>query len=239
MLKKTVFPMLFIFLAALTIPSVRTFADEKELSAQAFLDKVRTPTGRNGKSTMKGIVRNQKKIDGENKRKEAPISLAITFMPTRTVAKLEVGENETYTIGQEYGSEKGATSVETTKKDESKELLLPYFGVKPEDLTMSFLFWDLVKEHEKDSVKGRECRVFELKSPEKAGFLKVYIDKDYYFPLKVVFYPKNEEDYTRKIEVDEFDKKDHIWYVTGLDYLGPGWRTDITFDKYDSSARNQ
>jgi hypothetical protein len=168
-----------------------------------------------------------------------PIYLGIRFTPERTLAQVVANNNEFYLIGQAYSDKPESTSIIVNRPDKEKSVLADC-GIRPEDLTLSFLYWPLQKELKNDSIKGYPCRVFQLLSPDKKESANVYISSQYFFPLKVEWFKnsngKEPSVPSRTLEVKSFkkDPNENFWIVDTLEIYGPGFRTKIDFP--ESSA---
>jgi hypothetical protein len=223
-----------IVVALLTLTTVRA----EELTAEQFLDIVRKPPRAESWAKMQGDIihkeRNKKTIS-------APIYLAIKFTPNRLLGQVVINNDFGYMIGQAYTQGADSTSV-ISMNDENGiyKYKLSDFGVRPDDLTMSFLYWDFVEELESTTIKGQKTRLMILESPNKNTLVKVYISSNYYFPLKVEWFKKVEKnsEYYRKLEITSFQKKNDFWLIKGLTVSGPGWKTLIKFNDTDAELMN-
>jgi hypothetical protein len=206
------------------------FSAGKDSDAESFLYAVRMHKGPGTWADMQG--------DAVHKRrgsdlKKSPIHFAIRFTPTQVFAKLLAGKNEGYTIGLFTSSdaERKVSVIPLFKETKENPSILKYYGIRPEDLTMSFLYWDFEKELAEERVSMQLCRVFVLNSPDKNEKVTVYISRKYLFPLKVEWTRAGEKKYYRDLTVSSFRKVNGLWLIDALVLSGPGWRTKITFDK--------
>lgn len=212
--------LLFFFLLSINIA-----AGEKKLTPQQFLKITQHPPGKKTWAQLKGKITHERK---KSPLQEAPVYFGVRFTPELTFAEITVGKDETYSIGQSYMAKEKVTVI-PAKGVPYNPSILKNFGIKPGDLTMSFLFWNLKKELEPDSFKTRACRVFQLKSPDKTETAKVWISEEYFFPLKVEWTRSNEGEPYRALEVDSFQKVNDLWVIDSLLLTGPGWRTKVEF----------
>ena len=204
-------------------------ADENPLppekwSPQEFLARVRNPPGRDSWASMKGSA--QHKRDNA-KTVKADIQMGIFFTPVRTLAQIRFNSNEIYTIGQSYGKD-GSTSVDKRIPHGVKPQIGVY-GITPEDLAMSFLYWDFLLEHPADTVRGQPCRVFTLVSKDKNQRVKVTVSCEYFFPLRAEWFNANDTEPIRKLEAAAFKKDNDYWFVSKLILSGKNWITTIRF----------
>lgn len=201
---------------------------ERELTSVEFISVVRNPPGRECWAKMDGKATHKR--DG-SKTVSAPVHLGILFTPKRTVAQVKF-KNEIYNIGQSYGNPPTSTTESILEDDKPQ---IGVFGIRPEDLTMGFIYWPVKVENEKESALGQSCRVFTMVSPAKDETAKVYISEEYFFPLKVEWSKLSEDGKSaeapfRTLEITSFKKEKDFWLVNSLGIFGPGWRTKIEFE---------
>lgn len=191
---------------------------------QDFLARVRNPPGRDSWASMKGTAQHRR----ENARPvKTNIEMGIFFTPVRTLAQIRFNTNEIYTIGQSYGKD-GATSVEN-KIPAGVKPQIGVYGITPEDLAMSFLYWDFRSEHPPETVRGQNCRVFTLISKDRSERVKVAVSCEYFFPLRAEWFRRNETEPVRKLEAAAFKKDRDYWFVSKLILSGSHWVTTIRF----------
>ncbi len=226
-MKKTL-PLLFL-LTTLLSGSLLLAAPADDLppekwTAQDFLARVRNPPGRDSWASMKGTAQHRR----DNARPvKAELEMGIFFTPVRTLAQIRFNGNEIYNIGQSYGKD-ASTSVDSRIPPGQKPRIGIY-GITPEDLAMSFLYWDFLEEHPQDSVRGQPCRVFTLVSKDRSERVKVTVSCEYFFPLRAEWFRKEEKEPTRKLEAAAFRKSNDYWFVSKLVLSGKDWTTTIRF----------
>ena len=197
--------------------------------AQDFLARVRNPPGRDSWALMKGSAQHRR----DNARPvKAALEMGIFFTPVRTLAQIRFNGSEIYTIGQSYGKD-GSTSVDR-KIPSGVKPQIGVYGITPEDLAMSFLYWDFLREHPHDSVRGQPCRVFSLISKDRSERVKVTISCEYFFPLRAEWFRKDETEPIRKLEAAAFRKNNDYWFVSKLILSGKDWTTTIRFPEVDA-----
>ncbi|MDD3118651.1 MAG: hypothetical protein PHQ27_05705 [Victivallales bacterium] len=204
--------------------------------AMRFLAVARRPPGRECWARMTGKVTH---LRTGGKPEEAGISLAIMFTPARTLAQIIIDDQQGYLVGQKYGPGADMTSIIPLNKEGYQEPILAKFGLRPEDLTMSFIFWHLLRELPRDKVKGQECRVFVLQAPDAVDpeVVQVHISAKYFFPLKVSWSRKDGEPPYRFMEVTSFRKENDYWLVRSLIIYGPGWKTRVAFEQSQAGVQ--
>ena len=203
-------------------------AAETELPLQAFMQRVRHPNPQATYAALEGTIQHRR---SGNPVKTEPLYFAVILQPDRMTGQIIIGKDEGYLIGQTREAGKSETSIIPMRNGDGGNNLLGYMGVRPSDLTMSFLFYPAEKELKPDSVRSISCRVVELEAPDKSETAKVYIAKAYYFPIKAEFFKPGETTPYRTLEVDGFKKSNGLYYTDQISLYGPGWKTRINFDK--------
>ena len=218
------------FLLSVSFHSLRA-----EISSTAFLAMARRPQKIKTWARLSGVIINKTR---RRKSKKQSILFSLRFTEEMILAQLVVGDSdEVYSIGQPYGGKTSEASVMRKKGAVAKSVLKRDFGIRPEDLTMSFLFWNFKLELPKSSIKGQRCRVFLLSKPKSGKLAKVYISEEYLFPLKVQWMSLTAGKLsppTRTLEVDSFKKVNSLWLVDSLLFYGPGWKTKVIFSKCEA-----
>lgn len=201
-------------------------AEKKQPDAQTFINIVRTPPGRQSWGLLEGTATHRRRGAATV---EVPIRFAVLFSPAQTIAQIEFNKTEIYDVSQAYK----APYASTLDMRGNEKQTLKDFGLRPEDLTMNFIFWPFKRELEADSIRGIGCRVMVFESPAGQESVKVYIARDYYAPLKVEWFntPADKMGDTpfRSLEVTSFSKSGDLWVVGALSLFGPGWRTVVKF----------
>lgn len=212
----------------LTLFSVGTGYGSDKLSSLEFLNRVRHPAGRKTWSMLSGHISHLRR---GTKTQSVPIYLGILFSSNRTLAQIVVNKSQAYMVGQQYSTENSSTTVIPQNKIGYKKSLLAEFGIKPEDLTMSFIYWKLLRELDETSIKTLNCRVFALISHDKSEFVHLYISSTYFFPMKVEWFKAKTTKPYRTLQVTDFTQKNKIWLVSRIKFYGPGWRSIVDFNK--------
>lgn len=201
--------------------------DPGKWSADRFLHQVRNMQSRHSWALMKGSARHSRK---GNKTVRSSLEMGIFFTPVRTLAQIRFGgTDEIYTIGQSYGKD-GSTSVKTFLK-KGVNARIGVYGITPEELAMSFLYWDLKKEFANESVRGQTCRVFLLQNKDRTQLAKVYISRDYFFPIRAEFSSVSAPSKIFKtLEAAAFKRENGYYFVSRINLRGENWNTLIRFD---------
>lgn len=220
------FKLLFIAISLYGFCST-AYAD-KELSVNDFLYKVRHPAGRKRWAIMDGKVIHRRR---DRKTVNASLYVSILFNRDRTLAQVVINKAQGYMVGQAFVKGKDGTSIIPMNDATKEKPILGNFGLRPQDLTMTFLYWEFAKESPEESTKMINCRVIELISPDGKETAKVWISKKYYFPIKVEWTKSKEKEAFRSLEVISFKQQGKYGIIKRLELYGPGWRTKINFTK--------
>ena len=229
-------------ITALAILSAAVFcgaAEKSELSAEAFLDRARYPRTGRSMAALDGIMQ-YKKQGGT--MESVPIYLGLLIEPGKTRGQLILNEDEGYWIDQllRQSAAGGVTIAVRPMRTRPEQSRLLRYGLNPTDLTMGFLHYDLVKELPPGRIKGLPCRILVLAS--KGGeAVRVYILRDYYFPLKVEFFAdaasaEKNQNLLRTLEIGSFRKKNDLYYAEVINLHGPDWRSRVTFHQAELSV---
>lgn len=200
-------------------------------SPDVFLRIVRNGHSPNTWAMMSGNVEHLRKDEDAT---ETPIRLDIRFAADRALAKVTLNNAGSFTIGQEYDG----ANASVLQNDKTGDIAqnLGNIGLRPEDLTMSFLHWKYVKELPRVTLKNIECRVFELESPGTKEKAIVYIGAKYFVALKAEFIKPGENEPYRTLAIDSFEKSGDLWAPSAFIITGPGWKTKVAFDSVKMGA---
>lgn len=230
---------LFAMVPAILLAIFCCGAETQELSAEAFLERVRYPQTGRSMAALTGIMQYQKQ-GGAMER--VPIYLGLLIEPGKTRGQLILNEEEGYWIDQvlRQSAAGGVAIAVRPMRTRPAESRLRRYGLNPTDLTMGFLHYDLTRELPPERIKGLPGRIMVLAA--KGGeAVRAYILRDYYFPLKVEFYSNAEDalagkNLLRTLEVGSFRKKNDLYYAEVINLRGPDWRSRVTFEKAELSV---
>ncbi|HJO96147.1 MAG TPA: outer membrane lipoprotein-sorting protein [Victivallales bacterium] len=223
-LKKTLLSR-FILISFIGLMSFSLHANEK-YTAKRFLFIMRRNHPVNTWGILKGTVSQRRR---GSSAVNYPIRLGIRFTDTRQLAQIVIDNNEKYTIGQPYTESPPSIIVNHS----NYMYKLAELGLRPDDITMTFIYWKFEKELKNQSVSGENCRVFELINPKTKEKVIVYVSSAYFAPLKAEWIKSNETKPYRTLLVKAFDKDNDLWAPSEFTVSGPGWRTRVDFDKID------
>lgn len=222
-----------LFLLLCCISAAVSAAKPADWPAEQFLGRVRNPPGRKSWALMKGSAQHTRP---DARPVKAPIEMGIFFTPVRTLAQIRFNGKEIYNIGQSYGKD-GVTSVSRQIPVKVKPQIGIY-GITPEDLAMSFLYWDFRKEFPQTSIRGQKCRVFLLTNKAGTESVKVAISCDYFFPLHADWFRNGATEPVRSLEAAAFKKEKDYWFVSKIILSGKDWKTIIRFPETSAGEFN-
>ena len=136
---------------------------------------------------------------------------------------------ERYRILQKFGASSLGNILEREKQGDKETITLSDVGLRPDDITLSFLYWNFTEEIGQERIRGQKCRILKLVNPENKGeFLHMWVSVKYIFPLKVQWFKSNsEEQLVRTLEFTGFQKIKEIWVVKELRIKGRDWKTIV------------
>ncbi|MFT5127000.1 MAG: hypothetical protein ACI8W8_000599 [Rhodothermales bacterium] len=210
----------------LTLLLVANIAKAEDEPIADFLQAVRHPPLAESWAIMQGTIRHKAK--GAKKTQTLPIALRMRLSPARIFAQLISGD-ERYLIGQNFADGLHGTSVIPEQRAPEGATTLADVGIRPSDMTLSFLYWEFVDEREADRVGGRACRVVSLAHIEAREHVKVWISKEFRFPLRVHWFKADAKEPYRQLEFAGFEKIDNTWIVKEVDIRNTGWKTEVLF----------
>ncbi len=200
-------------------------ADTRE-SAETFLETVRRPPVQECWAKLNGMIKYRAKgIRTQN----FPIGLRASLNDERLLAEVLFADNQAFHIKQYFSGSARVKKVAGVGTVTSNSPHLGELGLNAEDLTLSFLYWDFVKELPTARVRGQRCRVLKMLSPDESEYAIVSVSTKYHFPLQVLWYRSGASDVHRKLEFTGFKKINDMWVMTELRVRGISGKSVVTF----------
>ncbi len=223
-------PFLLVILIGISLWAVGAEEAWTEADTRNLVESVRHPPIAECWAVMKGVVNH--KADGKSTVK-LPIQMRARFSPDRSLAQLIFNRDEYYLIGQNF--EEGAEGTSVIAQQEAVEgaTALRDVGIRPSDITLSFLYWDFVAERGAERFKGQNCRILEFVHPDAAESVHVWVSIKQGFPLMVKWFRNNEQEPYRQLQITGLKKVHDIWVVSEARVSNPGWRTQIDFKEIE------
>jgi hypothetical protein len=181
--------------------SISSFAqeDRSKMTTESFIELAREALIGESWMKMKGNINTRPK---KGKRARYPFTLAALMRKESLVVKTKLKE-DVVKVAYSFGE------VHETKELESKSKeLYNLLQLRPGDFSLSFMYWDLMKEYDVDhlGLARIKCRVFLLADPDNDEYAKVWISEKYLGPVKVMW----------KTGSLNFDKPDRLLQFEGF-----------------------
>jgi hypothetical protein len=212
-----------------------TPAAPEDLPSDEFLRQAQSPMSERVWTLGTGDIQHR---SDEHGRIKLPIRLALQFGPSTIRGEVVVNGQDVYSIWQQY-MDVGVPRVELTLPENRGDVTLKTLGIRSEDLTFSFLYWDLESELAADEVRRRECRVFDLVHPETGERARAWISTEYLFPLRVWWYAPEGGLPLRRLEFTSFKKHDDLWFVKETLLEGSDWQTKLTLVEVEAGVEHE
>jgi hypothetical protein len=188
------------------------------------MEGVRHPFVRTISGQAQGTVQHR----GGDAPRRMRVELGFAFRPDGSEAKATLEDGSSCRMVWQHGQKGSAQIVEQSP---NASVSLVDFGIHPEDLTFSFLFWKPVEEKRRDTVSGQPCRVIRLEHPDSGATVLGWFSEKFRFPLRLEWTPAGEDGPTRVCEFTRFkQQEDGTWFIRSLRIYGKGWKTKLTLD---------
>lgn len=208
--------------------SVDSEADKnmEKLSAKDFLAEVRKPLRMDAWGEFTGQLTHKSK----DKSQKGKLRVRVTFTPASMHTQIVLNDKNVYILEQTHVSgQEVKAKIEQPENEERPGLF--EFGIDPEDLTFSFIYWDLIEELPRKSSRLRECRVMKLKDPTGKGTVNVWFSAKHGFPMEAWWYKDGDAKPWRKLEFKGAKRFDNgLWFVKEMRLEGNDWKTQVRFD---------
>ncbi|NOY81989.1 MAG: hypothetical protein GXP31_13410 [Kiritimatiellaeota bacterium] len=218
-----------VLLVSPRVPAAESRA--QELPPGEFLKLARTPFSTNAWVRASGYVQYRRK-DSKGK---LPLALAIRYEPNGMRAQIVLDSQWVTTLTETHGND-AIPTVRIAEPPSKQAVRLATLGIRSGDITFSFLYWNLVREFPKDSMRGQACRVLLLANPRNQGRVRAWFHAKYAFPLKALWFRPDADTPWRTLEFKHFKKFGKFWFVKELVLNGEDWRTRVVFRKVDMAS---
>ncbi len=200
-----------------------TFPDS--LPPRRFLAIARRPLLVNAWVRASGLIQG---VFPGGKRRRDPVAFDARFQPRRFQAEILVGNRALGRIDQTFASTAGPGRRETAMTARGPGIqALQTYGIRPEDISLSFLYWKFVRDLPKDSVRGQPCRVFILRSPDEKHWVHLWLHAHYVFPMRVYWFDGAARAPVQKLEFKDFKRRGKLWFIREMILTGTNWKTRI------------
>lgn len=211
--------------------------DRMELSSAQFLQWARHPPLSDSWVKMSGEMMNR----SEGKTYKKPVEFRARMDPKRIIGQFIFDDNqERYGVSQVFADGRDGMAVIAERQAPAGVKSIADFGIRPTDLTLSFLYWDFEEELAPANHRTLKCRVFTLSHPGVGETATVYISVNYLFPVKVVWRQDGNDAPIRQLEFTNFKEGDDgVWIINEAVLRGDGWKTQLRFSNVELEQVNE
>ena len=206
----------------------------KSVPLDEFIRTVRLGSRESSFAKLDGTLQHQRR---GAERLTMPIYFGVIIRPDRTSGQIILNQVNNCLVSQAHrlgGTSPAASGASTTVANDATLALFDRVGLRPSDLTLGFVFYQVIGEGEPQTLSGVvPCRVIDFRSPDQKEIIRAYISAEYCFVIKAEFFHAGEAEPYRTLECGGFTKKNDLYYVQRITVEGPGWRTRIDFDQAD------
>jgi len=209
-------------------------ANGKDMPVRDFLAVARYPQFLNAWARMRGTVYHQA---GERDVK-VPIELRARFMGTGWKMQVVLNDTERWGVWQFPADGRNGIGATCERPAPAGGVSLASLMIPPADIALAFLYYDFERELDSETVSTRHCRVLQLADVAAKVRVRVWIDTEAFFPLRVQEFRLNENqpylqlDFKGMVEVKStVNPKTKLCLIDEVLISNPGWKTRIRFDK--------
>ena len=218
------------FLVLLLATALALTSVAQELPPRDFLEQLRRPLEQEAWGEATGRLVSSRK--GKPKI-EGTLRLKVSFTSEAMYAQLTLNENNFYGL-EMMRDTVGKTAQHLDLPEDEVAPGLFEFGVRPEDLSFAFIFWDFVEELPRSSSRWQKCRVLKLISPDGKETVNVWFEAENGFPMEAEWDRVGERKPWRKLVLKGAKRfKNGLWFVKEMQLSGDGWKTAVKFDFAD------
>ena len=175
---------------------------------------------------------------GPERKLKKKIYMSARFKPESWLMKLQIEGSEAWTVRQVPSEGIDGISVLKSEGAPNSEPVLGDFQLRPEDLTLSFIYWNFVSEEESETVKLQRCRVMNLEHPSKKEKVRVWFMLEYAFPIRVQWIKDGETqrqlDFVGSHKIQSSSNPDKYFrMVEEVRMSNRGWKTQVLFKKFE------
>ncbi len=203
------------------------------LSSQAFLNEIRKPLRIDAWGEFTGGIVNK----GAKGKHSGTLRVRITFTKDAMFTQIVLNDVNVYSLEQKHSGKNANATMKLDLPEKETAPGLFDFGVRPEDMSFSFIYWDFVEELPREKKRMSECRVFRLASPDKDGTVLVWFHASHGFPLEARWYKSDAKEHWRKLELKGAKRHANgLWFVKEMRLEGKDWKTQVSFDHVELNA---
>ena len=203
------------------------------LPSQAFLKEIRKPLRIDAWGEFTGSIVNK----GAKGKRSGNLRVRITFTKDAMFTQIVLNDVNVYSLEQKHSGENSNATVKLDLPAKETAPGLFDFGMRPEDMSFSFIYWDFVEELPREKKRMSECRVFRLASPDKDGTVLVWFHASHGFPLEARWFKNDAKEHWCKLELKGAKRHANgLWFVKEMRLEGKDWKTQVSFDHVELNA---
>ena len=206
---------IFLLSAFLFLPHIfaQNAVKNEDLESEEFLEECRKQLLGNCWIKLDGKMMHR---DPEGKRsRPVNIKCAAQLVPNKITFKATINGKESLKAEHLFGQKHDTKELENTLKAGNG---FDKVGIKPADLSLAFMYWDYIKEYERDRIgvlDAFKCRVFLLANPDGKNFVKVWLSEKYQGPLRVHWLKgikkEDQKNPEQVLNFEDFAEKNKVW----------------------------
>ena len=199
----------------------------KPLPPKEFLASLREPLRTDTWGEITGKITH---VAPDRRKKTGDLRVRVTFTQNSMAAQITLNDVNVYGFEQQHAEGNEVKSFLDMPEDEQAPGLFE-FGLAPEDLTFSFIYWDFLEELPRRRSRLNECRVMRLADPNGKGTVQVWFSAEYGFPMEAWWFRPGEDKPWRKLELKGAKRYENgLWFVKEMRLDGDNWKTRVVFD---------
>lgn len=199
----------------------------QDVGSEAFMAMVRNPQSDSYWAILTGDIRY--KPDG-GKFSATPVSVRLRMTAAELRAQILFNEAERYLVVQAFGDDATPAVVTAEQPPVDGQLTLADVGIRPADLAMSFLHWQLLRELPGERVRTVPCRVVDLAQPGGSEIARAWIAEDFLAPLAVEWRRADDAEPHRKLAFKGSQKVNGVMLTKQVDLNNESGKTSVRFE---------
>ena len=163
-----------------------------------------------------------------------PIECSAQLIPNKITFQSIIDKKQEFQTVIQFGEGK-AHSTEIKKDYKGEDNFYKKVDIKPTDLSLAFMYWDLVNELEPErlGLSAHKCRVFRLSNPDAdEEYARVWLSQEYLAPVKVEWRRgKISGEADQYLEFKKFAEVNKVWVPTEIFLKNKTAKIQVRFDK--------
>ncbi len=200
------------------------------LPPEQFLSVIRDPLRSDAWSVITGRITHSK-VDAPLLRGD--VRLSIRLSEKKMITQITLNEKNTYILEQVYDRQNTKTSLDLELPPTEAKPSLFDFGLRPDDLSFAFFYWDFLREKTTPSDASNGIRVMVLRNPQVEGAtVEVHFNSKHGFPVEA-YWKNHDGTLERMLEMKGARRhKNGVWFVSEmrLEDGAKRWKTQVRFD---------